>query len=597
MRAFCGDGSHTARITLFAYLLAILITVAPATLYVLIEIRHIRDDSLQYSQLLAERLQQAIAENPQLWQFAIPKFIEITRHRQWFPDIVDVVVYDTDSRLIHTEEPTAPTTALSFSTQHELQYKGESYGFLRVQNRLDEVLYWAALILLLGGVVGAAVGYGIYVYSIRNIQQAEQAKRNAIDNLAQANDCLEDMSVHDVATGVYTISYVSNLLMQAFADPTGPVSVLLLDIDFFRNYNDLHGHESGNGILVEMSDVLRQHLRDQDIIGRFGGEEFIIVLPETEVTQAAMVADRIRVAVEAHNFPGAEFQPKGRLTVSIGLSSTETAATFQEMFRQLDDALYKAKSSGRNFACAFSLPEGDDEPLNLTMQSPEMKAEVTRKFISRFFHGSSDVLPQLHEPTILAFLKALEIWDPGTIQHSLRVNKIAMEIARAMKLPKADSLTLNLGTLLHDIGKLTIGDTILIKPGQLTEDEYELMKNHPRVGYDLVKNDPVLHKAADIVFMHHERFDGTGYPSGLAGKQIPLLARICAIADAIDAMMTDRPYSKGKSAEEVRQEIAKNKGRQFDPEIAEVVLAFDWQLFHHSPVINFGSVVPGTDPA
>ena len=574
--------SPTARLKLLAYGVAVLMAVTPAVLYFLAEMRHIEEESTQYSQLLTVRLQQAIAENPQLWQYAVPKFTEITRHRQWFPDIADVAVYDTDARLLYREEPAQPLAAILFSTEQAFRYKAEPYGFIQVKNRLDMIVLWTVLIFLLGCAGGGALGYGIYDYSIHQIQRAEHARRQAVANLIQVNDCLENMTIHDTTTGAYTISYVSKLLAQVFKNPADPVSVLLLDIDFFRHYNDLHGHEKGNSVLMEMTDVLRRHLRDQDIIGRFGGEEFIVVLPDISIQQAVVIAERLRVAVEAHDFPGAELQPQGRLTVSMGLSSTGMAATFQEMFHQLDEALYRAKSAGRNYVCAFSLPNSEAKRFNLAKQSPEMKAEVTRKFISRFFHSSDEVLPQLHEPTILAFLKALEIWDPDTVQHSLRVNRIAMEIAKVMDLPKADCLTLNLGTLLHDIGKLTMGDTILIKPGKLTDEEYELMKKHPQAGYDLIKSNPVLQKAADIVSMHHERFDGTGYPLGLAGKQIPLLARICAIADVMDAMMIDRPYSKGKTIEAVRREIIKNKGSQFDPEIADVALSFDWRQFHHS---------------
>ncbi len=574
MEAADKKASPPKKVKLFAFGVAIMIAVVPATLFCLNEVRHLRDASHQYSRLLDAHLQQAIAENRQLWKYSAPKFIEITRHRQWFPDIVEVSFYDTDYRLIHAEQPDKSVALVVFPTQYQVRYQGELYGIVQVQNRLDRALLWTVLLFLLGCAGGGALGYGIYACSSRLMRQAEQAKR----------ELLEEMATHDVTTGIHTIIYVSRMLAQLFSNPAGLTSVLLLDIDFFRNYNDLHGYEKGNDILREVTQVLIPYLRETDVFGRFGGEEFIVVLPDTSLQQAAGLASRLRVAVEAHDFPGADYQPKGRLTVSIGVASSETAATCQELFHQLDNALYKAKSAGRNYVCAFSVDEPATKPVNLQSQSPGMKAEVTRKFISRFFHSAEAVSPELHEPTIRAFLKALEIWDPGTVRHSLRVNRIAMEIAKAMDLPKADSLTLNLGTLLHDIGKLTIGDTILVKPGKLTEDEYELMKNHPRVGYDLIRDDPVLHKASDIIIMHHERFDGTGYPLRLAGKQIPLLARICAVADAIDAMMIDRPYSKGKTMEEVRLEIARNRGKQFDPEIVDVVLGFDWNIFHHISV-------------
>ncbi len=575
------------RIKLIAFIVAAVFAVAPASLYFLHEMQHAQEMSLQYNQLLSERLQQAIAENPMLWQYSVPKFVEIDRHRQWFPDITDIAVYDRDFRLIHAEVSHTLVAVTAIPTQHKFFYHDEHYGFIQTKSRLDSALLWTAILFLIGGAVGGALGYGIWVCSKRMMQEVERS----------THELLQDMEIHDAATGVYTIAYVGKLMMHLFAKPVKLVSVLLIDIDFFRNYNELHGHEQGNRVLLEVSQVLRRYLREHDIAGRFGGEEFIVVLPDTPIKDATSLANQIRTAVETYDFSGAEYQPQGRLTVSIGVASSESAATCQELFRHLDEAIYKAKSAGRNFVYAFSATETAKKPVDYSSQSPGMKAEVTRKFIDRFFHGSEQSLSQLHEPTIRAFLKALEIWDPGTVQHCLRVNRIAMEIAHAMDLPKADSLILNLGTLLHDIGKLTIGDTILAKPGPLSEAEYELMKNHPQIGFDLIKNDPALRKAADIIVMHHERFDGTGYPLQLTGKQIPLLARICAVADAMDAMLTDRPYSKGRTVEEVRWEIFRNKGGQFDPEIVDVVLAVDWNIFHHLSAMPWRQLTTASEKA
>ena len=576
-----------ARIKIIAFVVAVMFAIVPATLYFLHEVRHLRDISLQYNQLLSERLRQAVAENQMLWQYSVPKFIEIDRHRQWFPDIIDVAVYDRDFRLIHAETSRKNEAILAIPLQYKFFYHGEHYGFIQVISRLDAVLLWTAILFLLGGSVGGVFGYGICFCSERLLQDAERS----------THELLQDMEVHDAATGVYTIAYVGKFLTHLFAQPEKLVSVLLIDIDFFRNYNELHGHEQGNRVLLEISQLLRRYLREHDIAGRFGGEEFIIVLPDTSIKVAEKLANQVRDAVASSVFTGAEYQPQGKLTVSIGAASSETATTCQDLFRQLDEAIYKAKSAGRNFVYAFSATGPAVKTVNYASQSPGMKAEVTRKFIDRFFHGAEQNLSQLHEPTIRTFLKALEIWDPGTVQHSLRVNRIAMEIARAMDLPKADSLILNLGTLLHDIGKLTIGDTILAKPGPLTETEYALMKNHPQIGFDLIKDDPALRKAADIIVMHHERFDGSGYPLQLAGKQIPLLARICAVADAMDAMLTDRPYSEGKTVAEVRQEISRNKGGQFDPEIVDVVLSVDWNVFHNLSAMSWGHLAATPEQA
>jgi len=569
------------RLKLMTVGVAILIAVVPAALFLLHEVQHLQESSWQYSQVLEERLQQAVAENQLLWKYSVPKFVEVDRHRQWYPNIVNVAVFDNDGRLIHAEESRKNRATIVLPHRRHLFCQGELCGMIQVESQVDRALLWAVQLFLLGCCVGGSLGYGVYACSRRLLQQADESKRAFLRN----------METHDATTGVYSIVYISQALHQLIAKPANVTAVLMIDIDFFRYYNDLHGHEQGNRVLVAITKLVQQQLRQHDIAGRFGGEEFIVVLPDTSLQQALQRADQIRASVEAFDFPGAELQPKGRLTVSIGVSSSESAATCQELFQQLDNAIYKAKSAGRNHVCAFSAAGFAPQSINLPMQLPEMKAEVTRKFIGRYFHCAEETEPQLHEPTIRAFLKALEIWDPGTVQHSFRVNRIAMEIANAMELPRTDKLILNLGTLLHDIGKLTIGDTVLAKPGPLTEEEYALMKNHPQVGFDLIKDDPGLRKAADIIIMHHERFDGTGYPLQLAGKQIPLLARICAVADAMDAMMTDRPYSKGKSLAAVRDELHRNRGGQFDPEIVDVVLSVDWRFFQLPSVSGWSGAV------
>jgi len=596
MRVFNNE-LRIARIKLIAYGVTITLAIVPAALYYLNEKRNIQNETLLYNRVICDRLEQAITENPQLWQFAVPKLTEITRDRNWFPHIETISVYDNQSRLIHREGTARSSFVMPFSNQSFLYNKGDWVGLVQLESRQDLLWLWTALIFLLGCAGGGFLGYQIYASVNRNNRFAERQSLRAFVRMIQTNEWMEDMSNRDSQTGANTITYVSKVLTNVLSNTAEKVAVLLVDIDFFRHYNERHGHESGDVVLRSLAGLLRQQLREQDIIGRFGGEEFIVVLPGAGSMEAVKAANQLRIAVKEHIFIGAEVQPKGRLTVSIGISSTETATSVQDLFFQLDGALYKAKCAGRNCVCAFEIAEAKVNPVTFAEKSPAMKAEVTIKFIKRFFHGTSNELFQLYDPTILAFLKALEIWDAETVRHSLRVNRIAMAIGKEIELPTADRLTLNLGTLLHDIGKLTIGDTVLIKPGMLTLDEYELMKNHPRIGYDLVSDNPGLHKASDVIFMHHEWFDGTGYPQKLAGKQIPLLARICAVADAMDAMMTDRPYRKGRKESEVRSEIAKNKGSQFDPEVAEIALSLNWQQFYHPLEFAEFKMIPELEPS
>lgn len=180
-------------------------------------------------------------------------------------------------------------------------------------------------------------------------------------------------------------------------------------------------------------------------------------------------------------------------------------------------------------------------------------------------------LADAYEITIRAFFSALEKREGGTARHSLAVNTISLEIGREMNLTEEELLHLTWGTLLHDIGKLAINDDILLKQGCLTDEEYDKIKKHPQIGYEILHGAEYLREAALITLCHQERYDGKGYPNGLVGEAIPLLARICTVADAFEAMIADRPYRKGRHYKEAVAEIVKNSGSQFDP---QVVVAF-----------------------
>ena len=188
-------------------------------------------------------------------------------------------------------------------------------------------------------------------------------------------------------------------------------------------------------------------------------------------------------------------------------------------------------------------------------------------------------LANAYEVTIRAFFSALEKRESGTARHSLVVNSIALAIGKEMNLSEMELLHLNWGTLLHDIGKLAISDDILLKQGKLTEAEYEKIKCHPQIGYEILQDAEYLKEAAQIALYHQERYDGKGYPYGLIGEQIPLLARICTVADAFEAMIADRPYHKGRCCQEALAEVIKHSGSQFDPAVVEIFIKLDHSKF------------------
>lgn len=192
---------------------------------------------------------------------------------------------------------------------------------------------------------------------------------------------------------------------------------------------------------------------------------------------------------------------------------------------------------------------------------------------------SQEKIIEAYESSLRAFLTAIEFRESSTAVHSFEVNHIAIEIARKMNLSEAEIRDLNWGTLLHDLGKLAIPDSILLKPGPLNDQELELIRQHPRIGYEILKGASYFKNAIEISLYHHERYDGCGYPHRLQGEAIPLLARICAVADAFQAMIDDRPYRKGLPVNVAVAEIQRCSGSQFDPVVVAAFLKIDHQVY------------------
>lgn len=193
---------------------------------------------------------------------------------------------------------------------------------------------------------------------------------------------------------------------------------------------------------------------------------------------------------------------------------------------------------------------------------------------------NKEKLTNAYEISLRAFLTALEFREKSTAFHSLEVNHIALEIAKQMSLSEDDTRDLNWGTLLHDLGKLAISDSILIKKGPLDSKEFQIIQQHPRIGYEILKDASYFQNAIEISLYHHERYDGKGYPYGLTGDEIPLLARICAVADAFQALIDDRPYRQGIPIGEAVAEIARCSGTQFDPGVVAAFLRIDHNCYH-----------------
>jgi diguanylate cyclase (GGDEF)-like protein len=324
------------------------------------------------------------------------------------------------------------------------------------------------------------------------------------------------------------------------------LSLLLFDIDHFQAYNRQYGHAAGDKALQQLAHVLRECLPEVAISSRFGGEEFAVLLPQHGPESAEQVAEQIRLAA---NIAWRE-TGMGELTVSAGCATFGTHTSRAEgLVLAVELAVSQAKQLGRNRVCRFDSMPGAD---------PSADPYQLHQFLK---DGSL--------ATIQALAAAVDAKDTYTQGHSQRVAQYAAELAAYVGLTKAEvDLVFTAGSL-HDVGKIGVPDAILKKVGRLTEEEKAVMETHPVLGEVIVRKAPQLAATLPGIRSHHERWDGRGYPDGLAGENIPLIARILAVVDTFDAMTSDRPYRKGLAWEIALQEIAKGAGTQLDPRLAQ----------------------------
>lgn len=358
---------------------------------------------------------------------------------------------------------------------------------------------------------------------------------------------LKNLANIDELTGLYNHRYFQEFLQKSIdnADKENQeVSLLFMDIDYFKNFNDINGHQAGDLLLKEISQIMKSCIRGSDVVARYGGEEFAAILPNTTENNAVKIGERIRSSIQNTYFKGQENQPDKNITISIGVSSyPKKAISKHQLINTADDALYRAKSFNRN------------------------RVELYRSVLDDLSENM-DINKDTVKP-LKAFISMMNIKDRYTYGHTERVVIYAKYFGEYLDLTKAEKIRLQVAAYLHDIGKLEIPDDVLNKKEKLTESEKQMFINHPQAGVDFIKDIKQLDEFKPIIKHHHERYDGKGYPSGLKRTEIPYLSRILTIADSFDAMTSNRPYNKVKTQEEGIKELRDNVGTQFDPDLVE----------------------------
>jgi diguanylate cyclase (GGDEF)-like protein/putative nucleotidyltransferase with HDIG domain len=327
-----------------------------------------------------------------------------------------------------------------------------------------------------------------------------------------------------------------------------PVAIAMIDLDNFKMLNDVHGHQAGDDALRRIGSTMRAAMRPQDMVGRYGGDEFLIIMPGTTAEEANQLMASLertvrKVALVADSAKSSDGE-RLPARISWGVAAfPEGGRTSRSLVASADSQLLERRYEVRR---AGALHTERPTVARLLEQDPE-KLRYAR-----------------------AVLDMLDAKDPYTSEHSQQVASLALLVAEELSLSDRDRLALWIGGLLHDIGKIGTPREVLRKPGSLSIDEWDRMREHPSLGETLARGLFDMQEIVDIVGCHHERFDGSGYPRGLAGNEIPFLARATSVADAFSAMVHDRPYRKGLSWDDAVDELYRHSGTQFDPELLDV---------------------------
>ncbi len=450
-------------------------------------------------------------------------------------------------------------------------------------NDLTAVLVVCLAITLIGALVGAA-GFAALVVGRQNRRLAALAEHLtkaqdegalvAVDalgiqdpRLRTAFRALADrvadtwrLATVDPLTGVATRQAILDRVDVELARATRyrhPLSVILLDLDHFKRLNDSHGHLAGDEVLRHVGALLAANVRATDVAGRYGGEEFLIVVPETDADAAASVAEKLRRIIGSTPVRLADGESVS-VTLSAGVAGGLGEVLRPDVLvRDADAAMYSAKALGRDQVYVFR-ETGDEGTIR--------RAPIAAEARTRALDVGREAMAAAQQ-ALLVTLSGRPSWagKPSTL-----IAEASVALARAIDLPAGELDRIRTASLLHDLGKLAIPEDILAKPGDLAAAEWRAVAEHPKIGQVVLEQAGALRDAATIVLHHHEWYDGRGYPHGLAGHEIPVGARIVSIVDAYEAMIAGRPYREAISHEEAIAELHRQAGVQFDPELVEV---------------------------
>ncbi|MFX4262543.1 PAS domain S-box protein [Pelotomaculum propionicicum] len=351
---------------------------------------------------------------------------------------------------------------------------------------------------------------GIMAGAIETIRDISEWKKTT--------DMLRYYGIYDALTGLYNRNHFQEEMRHLWLNQTA--GMIICDVDGLKLVNDTLGHDKGDALLFAAAGVIKKCFDKNEVVARIGGDEFAVLICDTGQKEVEKACGRIRDAIRQHNKINGDMP----LSMSIGYAVTEDTSDIKALFKQADNNMYREKLHSNS-------------------------------------SGRSAIVQTL--------MKTLKERDFITEGHADRLQDLVAALARSISLPESRINDLKLLSQFHDIGKVGIQDSILFKPGPLTSKEFSEMKRHCEIGYRIAMSSPDLSPIAEWILKHHEWWDGSGYPLGLKGEAIPLECRILAVADAYDAMTSDRPYRKAMSHDDALNELRKFAGKQFAPDIVE----------------------------
>lgn len=409
----------------------------------------------------------------------------------------------------------------------------------------------------------------------------------------------QEQAMTDGLTGIRTHRFFMETLNAEWKRSTRagrPFSIVLIDLDRFKFVNDFYGHLEGDLVLQRVARILEQTCRRSDVVARYGGDEFVVLMPETNIEQARQLAAKLRQIVASD-----DLLREKNIGGSFGVASFPVhGSTPQELIQLADSSMYLSKRQGGNAVSSAEHFDPNEAKkwkkgvletyLGVALRKPfktglDAFADIHGR-LQQFGRSSSatengnkglttdvaEPLPAAVTETLTSLVKAIDDKDSHTVNHSQRVSNYAAQIAQEIGLSAADVEEIRFGALLHDIGKVGVSELVLQKNGTLSPEEWDEMQKHIQFGAQLLEPFPAAAKLREMVLHHHEFFDGSGYPDGLAGEQIPIGGRIIALADAFDTITSERSYKRARPAEQALAELERCAGTQFDPKLVSALV-------------------------